>query len=145
MSGMHARKIERPESGADRRVRAAADALCSVVERRMEELLNLVDEEIEIVRSGKLFGLKGLQPRKAKAAKDFIAALDAVKKIRPALERSTPDCIYRLRRKHSEFRSMLQLNLAALATAKAASDDMLRAISEGRASYGAPEPAYDAL
>ena len=145
MSGNVARKIAKPESGADRRVRVAADALCSVVERRMEDLLHLVEEEIEVVRTGKVFGLKTLKPRKERAAQDFIAALDAVKKIRPALERSAPDCIYRLRRKHSEFRSMLQLNLAALSTAKAASDDMLRAISEGRATAGTRPTAYDAL
>jgi hypothetical protein len=141
---MLARNIAKPESGADRRVRAAADALCSVVERRMDELLHLVEEEIAVVRTGRMFGLRALKPRKAKAARDFITALDAVKKIRPALERSAPDSIYRLRRKHSEFRSMLQLNLAALATAKAASDDMLRAISEGRAT-AAGNTSYDTL
>ncbi|MCW5698148.1 MAG: hypothetical protein KIS96_15675 [Bauldia sp.] len=120
-----------PSSNAGRKVHAAAETLCSAVEKRMELLLRLVEEETRLVREGKLFALRALEPRKARAAREFIDGLEAVKKIRPALELNAPEAIGRLRRKHSEFRAMLQLNLAALATAREASDEMLSTIANG--------------
>ena len=116
---------------ASHRLRAAAQELCLAVEGHMDELIRLVEEETMLVRAGKLFALKDLEPKKARAARDFIKGLEAVKKIRPSLEHHAPDAIYHLRRKHSEFRAMLQLSLAALATAKDASDGMLQAMSAG--------------
>lgn len=121
-----------PGPAASHRIRAAAQELCSAVESRMDELIELVERETTLVRNGKLFALKELEPRKAVAAKQFISGLEAVRKIRASLEHHAPDSIYRLRRRHSEFRSMLQLSLAALATARDASDDMLQVISTGQ-------------
>lgn len=120
------------DPAAAHRVRAAAQELCTAVEARMDQLIDLVEREIELVREGKLFALRDLEARKSKAAKEFISGLEAVRNIRGALEQHAPDAIYRLRRRHSEFRAMLQLNLAALATAKDASSDMVHAISAGR-------------
>ena len=117
---------------ASHRLRTAAQELCLAVEAQMDELIRLVEEETALIRSGKLFALKALEPRKTRAAREFINGLEAVKKIRPSLEQHAPDAIYRLRRRHAEFRSMLQLSLAALATAKDASDDMLDSVSSGR-------------
>lgn len=129
---------------ASQRLRAAAQQLCSAVECRMDELIELVDHETKLVREGKLFALKELEPRKTKAAREFISGLDAVKKIRPTLEVHAPDAMYRLRRRHAEFRAMLQLSLAALATARNASDEMLQAISAGQ-SLGGDAAGYPDL
>lgn len=118
---------------ASQRIRAAAQELCSAVESRMDELIALVEEETELVRDGKLFALKGLEEEKTRVAQEFVKGLEAVRKIRSSLEHYAPDTVYRLRRHHSEFRSMLQLSLAALETAKEASNDMLEAIQAGRA------------
>lgn len=98
----------------------------------MDELIQLIEEETHLVREGKMFALRDLEPQKTKAAREFITGLEAVKKIRPALEQHAPEAILRLRRRHSEFRAMLQLNLAALATAREVSDGMLQAISDGQ-------------
>ena len=117
---------------ASQRVRAAAQQLCSAVETRMDELIDLVDHETHLVRDGKLFAIKEMEPQKTTAAREFIAGLEAVKKIRPTLETHAPDAIYRLRRRHAEFRAMLQLSLAALATARNVSDEMLQSISAGQ-------------
>lgn len=117
---------------ASHRLRTAAQELCFAVEARMDELIRLVEQETAMVREGKLFALKDLEPRKAAATREFIKGLEAVRKIRPSLEQHAPDAIYRLRRRHAEFRSMLQLCLAALATAKEASADMVQAMAAGR-------------
>jgi hypothetical protein len=98
----------------------------------MDALIALVEEETTLIRAGKLFALKDLESRKKISAREFINGLEAVKKIRPTLEKHAPDAIYSLRRRHAEFRSMLQLSLAALATAKEVSDGMLRGMSGGR-------------
>lgn len=107
----------------------------------MDVLIALVEEETALIRSGKLFALKDLEPRKKRAARDFITGLEAVKTIRPSLEQYAPDAIYRLRRRHSEFRAMLQLSLAALATAKDAADGMLETIASGNNLGAAAEQA----
>ncbi len=117
---------------ASHRLRTAAQELCFAVEARMDELIRLVEQETALVREGKLFALKDLEPRKAAATREFIKGLEAVRKIRPSLEHHAPDAIYRLRRRHSEFRSMLQLCLAALATAKEASAGMVQAVAAGQ-------------
>jgi len=111
----------------------------------MDELIALVEEETELVRDGKLFALKGLEEEKTRVAQEFVRGLEAVRKIRSSLEHYAPDTVYRLRRHHSEFRSMLQLSLAALETAKEASNEMLEAIQAGRAIDTDPDPeAYAA-
>jgi hypothetical protein len=117
---------------ASHRLRTAAQELCTAVEARMDELIRLVEQETALVREGKLFALKDLEPRKKRAAREFITGLEAVKRIRASLERHAPDTIYRLRRRHSEFRAMLQLSLAALATARDASEEVLKDIAAGR-------------
>jgi hypothetical protein len=117
---------------AGQRIRAAAQELCSAVESRMDELIALVEEETELVRDGKLFALQEVEVEKSRVAKEFMKGLEAVRKIRSSLEHHAPDTIYRLRRHHSEFRSMLQFSLAALAAAREASNELLEAISAGR-------------
>ena len=117
---------------AGHRLRTAAQELCTAVESHMSDLIALIEEETTFVRAGKLFALKDLETRKKRSAREFINGLEAVKKIRPTLERHAPDAIYSLRRRHAEFRSMLQLSLAALATAKEASNGMFDTLSGGR-------------
>jgi hypothetical protein len=131
------------DTAAARRIRLSAEALCSAVERRMDELLLLVEEETEHTRAGKLFAIRELEPRKARAAREFIAGLEAVKRITPALERYAPETMHRLRTRHSEFRALLQLSIAALETAKQLSDDILGALSRGRSrGPAADEPEH---
>lgn len=112
------------ETGSQRRLRESAEALCRAIERRMDELILLVEEETALVRARKHHSLKLLEPKKAAAAREFISGLEAVKKIRPALEMRAPEAMDHLRRRHAEFRSMLQLSLGALAAAKEASEEM---------------------
>jgi hypothetical protein len=125
---------------ASQRIRAAAQELCSAVELRMDELIALVEEETELVRDGKLFAIKEVEAEKTRVAKEFVKGLEAVRKIRSSLEHYAPDTIYRLRRHHSEFRSMLQFSLAALEAAREASNELLQAISGGRGIEADTDP-----
>jgi hypothetical protein len=106
----------------------------------MDELIALVEEETELVRDGKLFAIKEVEAEKTRVAKEFVKGLEAVRKIRSSLEHYAPDTIYRLRRHHSEFRSMLQFSLAALEAAREASNELLQAISGGRGIEADTDP-----
>lgn len=108
-----------------------AEQLCISVESRMDELVNLIEEETALVRTGKLFAAGELQGRKAEVARQFIAGMEAVKKIRPALEKVAPDAIERLKRRHEEFKAVLQMNLAVLATAREVSENLIEDIAKG--------------
>lgn len=105
----------------------------------MDELIALVQEETELVREGKLFALKEVEDEKTRVAQEFVKGLEAVRRIRSSLEHYAPETVYRLRRHHSEFRSMLQLSLAALATAKEASNEMLDAITNRQGADAASD------
>lgn len=108
-----------------------AEQICAAVESNMDELVRLIEEETALVRSGHLFAAGELQGRKAECARQFIAGMEAVKKIRPAIEKVAPGAIARLRRRHEEFKSVLQMNLAVLATAREVSDNLIEDIARG--------------
>ena len=115
-----------------------AEQLCISVEGRMDELVQLIEQETALVRSGKLFAAGELQARKAECARQFIAGMEAVKKIRPALERVAPTAIERLKRRHEEFKAVLQMNLAVLATAREVSENLIEDIAQGVGRGPAP-------
>jgi hypothetical protein len=115
-----------------------AEQLCISVEGQMDELVALIEEETALVRSGKLFAAGELQGRKAECARRFIAGMEAVKKIRPALERVAPAAIERLKRRHEEFKAVLQMNLAVLATAREVSENLIEDIAQGIGRGPAP-------
>lgn len=117
------------------------DQLCGTVESYMDELVRLVEEETALVRSGKLFAAGELETRKSECARNFLNGLEAIKKIRPALERNAPGAVARLQRRHEEFRAMLQVNLAVLATAREVSDNLITSIAQGT-GRGAPTRGY---
>jgi hypothetical protein len=48
----------------------------------------------------------------------------------PALERMAPHAIDRLRRRNENFRSVLQLNLAALSAAREVSENLIRSVAD---------------
>ena len=130
----------RPETAAPTRLfdRKQVEEICNGLEAEMETLIGLVQEETALVRSGKLFAAGELQEQKAECARRFVESFGAVQKMRSDLERVAPAAIDRLRRRHEEFRSMLQLNLAVLAAAREVSDNLIDAISAGLGKSHAP-------
>ena len=109
---------------SDRQAGAGLDVLCRAVEAQMETLLRLVDEEAALVRAGSLAAADRVKKRKARCADAFVAALEAVKRVRPALAANSPAVLERLQRRHSEFRSLLQLSVGALEAAREAADNL---------------------
>ncbi|MGE0652322.1 MAG: flagellar protein FlgN [Alphaproteobacteria bacterium] len=133
MSLMGHPKVDWDEVEPQRPTRGAyqAEQICAAVESNMDELVRLIEEETALVRSGHLFAAGELQVPKAECARQFIAGMEAVKKIRPAIEKVAPDAIERLKRRHEEFKSVLQMNLAVLATAREVSDNLIEDLARG--------------
>ncbi len=109
---------------------AEAEIICAEVEESMDNLVKVIQDETALVRSGQIVAAGELEDRKKEAARRYVAAVDHVKTMAPALERMAPHAIDRLRRRNENFRSVLQLNLAALAAAREVSENLIRSVAD---------------
>ena len=122
--------------------REAAEALCTRLNDTMDKLLDSIDAETALVRSGKLLAASEVQPNKSELAKTYVADIAEIKQNAVALGRLAPQSIEALRERHEEFRSMLKINLAVLATAREVSQDIIRTVAvktsagPGTTTYG---------
>ncbi len=135
---LHSPQRPLPANPARALTRQQVEDICLALETEMEALIDLVAEETALVRAGQLFAAGELQDRKAEAARSFIESFEAVQRMRGELERIAPGIIDRLRRRHEEFRSVLQVNLAVLAAAREVSENLVEAIAEGVGKPAAP-------
>ena len=106
------------------------EAICAEVEEAMDNLVKVIQDETALVRSGQVVSVGDLEDRKKEASRRYVAAVDHVKTMAPALERMAPHAIERLRRRNENFRSVLQLNLAALAAAREVSENLIRSVAD---------------
>lgn len=105
--------------------RRLAEGLMSV----MAHLLDIVDQETELVRAGKVREAMVLESRKSEASRDYMRAVSEIKHSATYLKRSTPELLATLHRHHDTFRAMLQVNLTVLATAHAVSEGIIRGVN----------------
>jgi hypothetical protein len=112
----------------------AIHALCAQIEDQMDELITLIETETDLVREGKLMSAGDLQPRKAELVAGYMRDMQRVKANATAIGRIAGHRAERLRQRHVEFRSMLQINMAVLATAREVAEDIIRTAA---ASVGA--------
>ncbi len=98
------------------------DLLCRRLEARMDMLVRLVEREAALVRAGATRAADRLGRRQVRCARSFVAAFEAVNRLRRAL--GPHPALDRLQRRHREFRALLQLNLAALDAAREAADNL---------------------
>lgn len=137
-------------TGADMPVIASRDAAveaCSAIETTMESLLQLIEAESVLLRAGKHVAAAALIPRKNEFAAAYIGDLRLLREIGPDLEHHAPDAVDRLRRLHEEFVSVLQIDMAALAAARAAADPVPSRLPKGRAAIAdvRPVPRLDRI
>ena len=106
-----------------------AEQVVANLERIMDTLLALVEEETALVRAGKLNQASLLEAEKTELAGHYLAATERLKASRPYLAQVLPDTLDALRRRHDEFRALLQINLTVLATAHAVSEGIVRGVA----------------
>ena len=109
----------------------------------MDAMLDVVDEETNLVRAGKLSAAARLVPSKNELSQLYVTDTQRLKASQPFLARTAPDILTALRKRHDLFQAVLQMNLTVLATAHAVSEGIMRGVSDELARKSAPS-AYGA-
>jgi hypothetical protein len=119
---------------------AEAEKLTAHVIEVMDSLINVLQQETDLVRAGRLSRAADLAATKAELAHRYIADTLRLRASRTQLSRMMPaDKIEALRHRHDAFRVLLQLNLTVLATAHAVSEGIVRGVSSELAKKSTPQ------
>lgn len=105
----------------------------------MASLLGVLEEETQLVRAGRISEIARIEPRKSDLARRYVADAGAVRANALYLARETPREFDDLRRSHEQFRAVLQINLAVLATAHAVSEGIIRGAAGELARKATPQ------
>jgi hypothetical protein len=109
----------------------AMSELCTT----MDDIVRIVEQETALVRAGSLAEASRLQAAKTELANRYYAGASRIK---AALHTLPSEQQADLKRKHEEFRALLQINLTVLATAHAVSEGIMRGVSDELARKAAP-------
>jgi len=118
---------------------AAAELLIKHLLDVMDALLGTVEEETEMVRSGKLAEAARLEPAKSELSQMYLADTARIRANQRYLAQAAPDMVDDLRKRHDLFRALLQINLTVLATAHAVSESIMRGVSAELARKATPQ------
>ena|SRR5580704_11463683 len=118
---------------------AEAAQLLAHLAEVMASLLEIIEEETELVRAGRISEVTRIEPRKSELARLYIADAGLVKANGLYLARALPREFDELRRRHERFHALLQINLAVLATAHAVSEGIIRGVAGELARKAAPQ------
>jgi hypothetical protein len=109
----------------------------------MDALLGTVEEETQLVRAGRLGEVSELERTKVDLSRLYLDDTARVKASQGYLAQVAPASLDNLRKRHDEFRAVLQINLTVLATAHAVSESIMRGVSDELARKAQPQ-AYGA-
>jgi len=107
--------------------------------RVMNALIEVIEEETELVRTGRSSDAVGLEPKKNELARRYLADANRMKSGRDYLRLHAPDLLKELQERHDLFRALLQINLTVLATAHAVAEGLVRGVSGELAEKSAPQ------
>ncbi len=96
----------------------------------MDTLLEVIEQETELVRAGRLREAAQLERHKSELARLYMADTTRLQASAPYLAEAVPQLFDGLRARHETFRSLLQINLTVLATAHAVSEGIMRGVSD---------------
>jgi hypothetical protein len=105
----------------------------------MDALLELVQEETQLVRLGRLTEVPRLAEKKAKLARLYLGDTARLQASQPYVSKAIPGVLKVLRERHNSFRNMLQVNLTVLATAHAVAEAIIRGVSDEINKHAAPQ------
>lgn len=129
-----------------------ANELANMVMETLASLAQVIGEETQLMKDGKIAEALDREIRKTELAGQYMRGLETVKANAVALARFAPEQVTRLRGAHLEFSELLQTNQAVLATARAVSETIVRDLAKeagrvnqpsgyGRSGYGGVAPA----
>jgi hypothetical protein len=116
----------------------AGQALADL-EQVMDGLKTVVEQETELVGTGRLSSARELQSKKAELARRYCIAAERLKGNAAFIGRALPTSLGTLRPQHDALHAALQKNLMVLATAHAVSEGIVRRLSGDLARKAAPQ------
>jgi hypothetical protein len=118
---------------------AEADALISEIMGVMVELADVVQQETELVRAGRVSAASTFAEPKGDLSRRYVAGTIQLKASKPQLAHVAPDRLAALQQRHESLRTLLQTNLTVLATAHAVSESVVRGVSNEIGRRSIPE------
>ena len=133
--------IVQPLSSAQRRIesRAEAELVCVDIGGILDRLVAVVGEETRLIRAAKVVAATQLQEIKAELSKQYVIALEVLRANAAIVGRHAPVLVDQLRRRHEQFQTELQVNMAVLATARSVSETLVRGVAEEVSSRNMPK------
>jgi len=130
-----------PLSTAQRRIdsRPEAELLCVDIGGILDRLVAIVGEETRLIRSAKVVASTQLHDAKAELSRQYVIALEVLRANAAIVSRHAPVLVDQLRRRHEQFQSELQVNMAVLATARSVSETLVRGVAEEVAQRNMPK------
>jgi hypothetical protein len=118
---------------------AEADALISQVMGVMAELADVVQQETELVRAGRVSAASAFAEPKGDLSRRYVAGTIQLKASKPQLAQIARDRLAALQQRHESLRTLLQTNLTVLATAHAVSEGIIRGVAGELTRKAAPQ------
>jgi hypothetical protein len=130
-----------PLSPTQRRIetRAEAELVCVDIGGILDRLVAVVGEETRLIRAAKVVAASPLQEIKLELSRQYAMALEVLRANAATVGRHAPVLVDQLRRRHEQFQSDLQVNMAVLATARSVSETLVRGVADEVASRNAPK------
>lgn len=120
-----------------------ADDLCASAETALEKLVDVMNQETTLLRTGRFREAAGVAADKARLAHDYVHLARAVQHGVERLRNDAPAALERLHRGHERLAAQMAENLKVLATARSVTEDILADVagivgrSERARTYGA--------
>jgi hypothetical protein len=105
----------------------------------MDALVEVIEQETRLVRSGHAQATVSLEQRKSELSRAYLMQAARAKASRTYMREHAPGLLADLRERHERFRALLQINLTVLATAHAVSEGLVRGVSGELARKSAPQ------
>ena len=116
-----------------------AERLVARVIEVMDTLVDVVRQETDLVRAGRLSAATKLEPAKSDLTRQYVVDTLRLRANQKYLAEVAPDMLSQAQQRHETFRALLQINLTVLATAHAVSEGIVRGVSGALARKAAPQ------
>lgn len=107
--------------------------------KAMDDLTEVIEAETDLVRAGKLVAVTSLQPKKNQHAETYITLVNRAKTHAGAIKRLSPPMADKLGSAQAVFKSTLQINMAALATAREVSEGLIKGVARNMSRHEKPK------
>lgn len=129
-----------------------ASDLCQMAEIALAALVDVMNQETVLLRTGHMRQASLLTPDKTRLAQDYVGFARAVQRQSERLQAEAPQAVERLRAGHESLATQMAENLRVLATARTVTEDLLTDVAQivgqqnkaktyGRAGSVAVDPA----